>query len=194
MALNDIMADNFDESDTNIESFTTNDEPDENEESYDYDEGDESIRSDDQIDSVDSFEDTEQNDENNGREYSLQQQEKCDAGKGNGGAQQSGQINDCVEENTNVPPNVNENNLNRNGNDSLRSQMVKSVNTAMLEDGEILVTTTIDDSGDEIEISYIHGQKICPKISRYQIKVNDALSATLPFQENVCFNRLLFSC
>lgn len=100
---------------------------------------------------------------------------------------------ESVEENTNVLPNANENNSNRNGNDSLHSQKVKSVKTVMLEGGEILVTKTLDDNGDEIEMAYIYGQEICPKNERYQIKVNDALSANLPFQENVCFDSLLFS-
>lgn len=51
------------------------------------------------------------------------------------------------------------------------------------ENGQIKITQFID---EEVEMTYIHGQKLQAMKDRFQVKMNDPLSGNLPFQENVC--------
>lgn len=50
---------------------------------------------------------------------------------------------------------------------------------------QVLITQNINYEGEEIEISYVSGQKLRPIINSALVKVNDPLSGNLPFQENV---------
>lgn len=57
-------------------------------------------------------------------------------------------------------------------------------NVDLNENGQTLITRVFD---DEMEMTYIYGQKLCAKKNDpYRTKENDVLSGNLPFQENVC--------
>lgn len=88
-------------------------------------------------------------------------------------------------QNEHVVPNANSSG---NDNDLNRPQMpAKGVKMVKMNNGQIQVTQTLYDDDGEIEMTYIQGQELRPKKrDKYQMKVNDALSGNLPFQENVC--------
>lgn len=67
---------------------------------------------------------------------------------------------------------------------------LQSSSTSMNDDDDgaakqVRITQTINYEGEEIEISYVSGQKLRPIINSALVKVNDLLSGNLPFQENV---------
>lgn len=53
---------------------------------------------------------------------------------------------------------------------------------ALTQDGRIAITKAID---DELEMTFVLGEQLLPIEDRFQIKMNDALSGNMPFQENV---------
>lgn len=59
---------------------------------------------------------------------------------------------------------------------------IRSTNTTA--NGETLITQQLD---DEIEITYVLGRELKPKIDSFQVKLNDQLSGNLAFHENVSF-------
>lgn len=56
----------------------------------------------------------------------------------------------------------------------------------LTQDGKIEITKAID---EELEMTFILGQKLLAMEDRFQVKMNDLLSGNTPFQENVCISR-----
>lgn len=50
---------------------------------------------------------------------------------------------------------------------------------------KVLVTQIVHYEGDEIQMTYVLGEQLRPRIESTQVKVNDKLSGNLPFHENV---------
>lgn len=148
------------------------------------------------------FETTDMDDIESCTNYSSGAEYEGFVGNENSDEAQNGQVNELITlvetqqteceivlsdtvQNDNIVANANssgnDNDLNRPQNPAKGVKMVK------MDNGQIQVTQTLYDDDGEIEMTYIQGQDLRPKKrDKYQMKVNDALSGNLPFQENVC--------
>lgn len=69
--------------------------------------------------------------------------------------------------------------------EAIRANLCPHEKAVINENGQVLITTFYKCDDEEVECTYVYGEKTIPLNPEYTVKLNDPLSGNIPFRENV---------